>query len=328
MKKFFLPLLRQLSLGLTALVFSLSLPQTVQAQSVTDTHDSCEVIVPKEYTDFMRAAARRVPSHFDNPSATSVIRNRGKVYTFRLATCILPEYVQTGFGNGAATLDKEAVRAEVFKWWDELEDELNSYFTPEVGIRFKIVRDERLILYTLNDHNLSLDPYANNNTRLIRSKEIVDACLGGSDGYDLGILIGDPGSGRAGVAQLGSAGNPNQKGSAWAVRANVTIAHEIGHSFGAEHTHIWSDAICTEPGRGTSIMSYGSPRNFFSLPSINQMRNTLNNLNYYKDADRTQLEQVISNETVTPYAEDEQGSDPILDRSRIKSEYTVTLGSN
>lgn len=328
MKKFFLPLLRQLSLGLTALVFSLSLPQTVQAQSVTDTHDSCEVIVPKEYTDFMRAAARRVPSHFDNPSATSVIRNRGKVYTFRLATCILPEYVQTGFGNGAATLDKEAVRAEVFKWWDELEAELNSYFTPEVGIRFKIVRDERLILYTLNDHNLSLDPYANNNTRLLRSKEIVDACLGGSDGYDLGILIGDPGSGRAGVAQLGSAGNPNQKGSAWAVRANVTIAHEIGHSFGAEHTHIWSDAICTEPGRGTSIMSYGSPRNFFSLPSINQMRNTLNNLNYYKDADRTQLEQVISNETVTPYAEDEQGSDPILDRSRIKSEYTVTLGSN
>ena len=75
-------------------------------------------------------------------------------------------------------------------------------------------------------------------------------------------------------------------------------------------------------------MSYGSPRNFFSLPSINQMRNTLNNLNYYKDADRTQLEQVIPNETVTPYAEDEQGSDPMLDRSRIKSEYTVTLGSN
>ena len=155
----------------------------MQAQSVTDTQDSCEVIVPKEYTDFMRAAARRVPSHFDNPSATSVIRNRGKVYTFRLATCILPEYVQTGFGNGAATLDKEAVRAEVFKWWDELETELNSYFTPEVGIRFKIERDERLILYTLNDHNLSLDPYANNNTRLLRSKEIVDACLGGSDGY-------------------------------------------------------------------------------------------------------------------------------------------------
>ena len=328
MKKIFLPLFRQLSLGLTAFVFSFSMPLSVRAQSVTESLDSCEVIVPKEYTDFLRTTARRVPSHFDKPSASSIIKNRGKVYTFRLATCILPEYVLQGFGNGATTIDKEAIKAEVFKWWTELETELNSYFTPEVGIRFKIVRDERLILYDLNDYNLGLSPYANNTTRLLRSKEIVDACLGGSDGYDIGILIGDPGSGRAGVAQLGSAGNPNQKGSAWAIRANVTIAHEIGHSFGAEHTHIWSDAICTEPGRGTSIMSYGSPRNFFSLPSINQMRNTQNNMNYYKDVNRTELEQVIPNETVTPYAEDEQGSAPQLDRSRIKSEYTVTLGSN
>jgi|GEM_PF-3800320 len=111
MKKIFLPLFRQLSLGLTAFVFSFSMPLSVRAQSVTESLDSCEVIVPKEYTDFLRTTARRVPSHFDKPSASSIIKNRGKVYTFRLATCILPEYVLQGFGNGATTIDKEAIKA-------------------------------------------------------------------------------------------------------------------------------------------------------------------------------------------------------------------------
>lgn len=175
-----------------------------------------------------------------------------------------------------------------------------------------------------------LDHNATDETRLYLSRQIIDKALGAdSTKYDLGILIGRPNKSRNGVAQLGSAASTSLKGSAWAISNTTTIAHEIGHTFGAEHTHQKDDAICTEPGNGRSIMSYGQPRDFFSLPSIYQMRSTLANMNYYTDEARTNLVTVYAgNVTVAPYATDEQGSDPVLDRSRIKSEYTITKGSD
>lgn len=275
-------------------------------------------------------AARCVPSHFSVPSTESVIKNTGKVYTFRLATCILPEYVQTGFGNEYSPKSKEEVMVEVHKWWDQLEKDLNNIYNDAVGIKFEIVRNDNLVLFNRTDHGLNLDVYANDQTRLYKSKEIIDKVLGDTNLYDFGILIGSPGNGRNGVAQLGSAINENQKGSSWAVRNTTTIAHEIGHSFGAEHTHSTNSiSICTEPGSGRSIMSYGSPRDFFSLPSIYQMRATLANMNYYEDKERKHLVTVIEgNKTVTPFAEDEKGEKPLLDRQRIKTEYTITKGSN
>ena len=321
------------------LSFAAFLP--IQAQT-ENSQDSCDVIIPKEYYKFQslsqsqsqRAKARRVPSHFTTPSTESVIKNTGKVYAFRLAACILPEYINNingGFGNYNSPLKNDEIIEEVEAWWNELEEGLNALYTNDVGIKFKVVRDKRLILFNRDVNGLTLSQDATNETRLYLSKKIIDKALGDDAvNYDLGILIGQPNQSRNGVAQLGSAASATLKGSAWAVSNITTIAHEIGHSFGAEHTHIKDDAICTEPGSGRSIMSYGSPRDFFSLPSIYQMRNTLANMNYYSDEERKTLVKIYEgNETNTPYAvEEEKGADPKLNRQLIKTEYTVTTGTN
>ena len=317
----------------TTLLLSLVSILPGQAQTGIGNQDSCEVIIPKEYYEAVRANARRVPSHFTTPSTTSVIKNTGKVYTFRLAACILPEFVNNsdeGFGSASHPKTNEEIIEEVQNWWDELEKKLNDYYTNDVGIKFEVLRNPKLILFSYNVNGMQLEHNATDETRLYLSKQIIDKALGSdSDKYDLGILIGRPNKSRNGVAQLGSAASTSLKGSAWAISNTTTIAHEIGHTFGAEHTHQKDDAICTEPGNGRSIMSYGQPRDFFSLPSIYQMRSTLANMNYYTDEARTNLVTVYAgNVTVAPYATDEQGSDPVLDRSRIKSEYTITKGSD
>ena len=181
-----------------------------------------------------------------------------------------------------------------------MEESLNSHFTEDVGIKFKVVHNQKLILFDYNVNGLVLDQYATDNTRLFKSKEIIDKALGAdTTQYDLGILIGRPNNSRNGVAQLGSAISPYLKGSAWVINNLTSIAHEIGHSFGAKHTHSTSSiSICTEPGQGRSIMSYGSPRDFFSLPSIYQMRNTLANMNYHTADGKVVT--VNSSPTVTP----------------------------
>lgn len=312
---------------LAVLAMSLALASPLLAQHTTERQDSCEVIIPKGYYETLRSGANRVSSHFDNPSKESAIKNTGKVYTFRLAACILPEYIKSDEGYGRFT-DKDQVIAEVEKFWTQLEESLNSHFTEDVGIKFKVVHNQKLILFDYNVNGLVLDQYATDNTRLFKSKEIIDKALGAdTTQYDLGILIGRPNNSRNGVAQLGSAISPYLKGSAWVINNLTSIAHEIGHSFGAEHTHSTSSiSICTEPGQGRSIMSYGSPRDFFSLPSIYQMRNTLANMNYHTADGKVVT--VNSSPTVTPLAEEEAGAQPLLDRQRIKTEYTITKGSN
>ena len=326
-------LLSRLMTRPTMLMLTLATFLPMQAQTVTGNQDSCEVIIPQAYYEAQQAKARRVPSHFPTTSTASVIKNTGKVYTFRLAACILPEFVNNsdeGFGSYSSPKSREEIIKEVQAWWDKLEKGLNEFYTNDVGIKFEVVRNPKLILFSYDVNGLQLSQNATDETRLYLSRQIIDKALGDdSTTYDLGILISRPNKSRNGVAQLGSAASATLKGSAWAISNITTIAHEIGHSFGAEHTHQKDDAICTEPGSGRSIMSYGAPRDFFSLPSIYQMRSTLANMNYYTDEARTHLVTVFpGNVTVAPYAEEESSTAPKLDRSRIKTEYTITKGSD
>lgn len=117
MKELLFPLLRPLTFGLVAFTLSLGLAMPAQARPATVAEDSCGVVIPREYEEAMRAnARRRVASHFSTPSNESVIKNRGKIYTFRLAACILPEYIRSSEGYGNISSDPNRVVEAVNKW--------------------------------------------------------------------------------------------------------------------------------------------------------------------------------------------------------------------
>lgn len=150
-------LLSRLMTRPTMLMLTLATFLPMQAQTVTGNQDSCEVIIPQAYYEAQQAKARRVPSHFPTTSTASVIKNTGKVYTFRLAACILPEFVNNsdeGFGSYSSPKSREEIIKEVQAWWDKLEKGLNEFYTNDVGIKFEVVRNPKLILFSYDVNGL------------------------------------------------------------------------------------------------------------------------------------------------------------------------------
>ena len=102
----------------------------------------------------------------------------------------------------------------------------------------------------------------NNSTQLINN-------LIGENNYETGIVISHTSSkGIRGLAYM-YAVYENHKGAALARPTNNVIAHEIGHLFGGRHTFSSPSfdyaSEKTEHFRGQSVMSYGSPRDFFPI---------------------------------------------------------------
>ncbi|GJH39540.1 hypothetical protein RCZ04_00900 [Capnocytophaga sp. HP1101] len=111
-----------------------------------------------------------------------------------------------------------------------------------------------------------------------------------------------------------------------------TVAHEIGHMFGASHTFGLGrngDSEKTEIGYGQSIMSYGHieklPRDFISLPSLRSIRKLLGNtLAYYSDKELTKVGGiVIPGGSNLVYGVKTNSKPPVIDRKTIKKEYTI-----
>ncbi|WP_241697285.1 reprolysin-like metallopeptidase [Capnocytophaga canis] len=249
-------------------------------------------------------------------TSTPSIPNTNVLRVYRLAMAISYEYFSDTYVGFSSKVE------EVKTFWATKEMELNEAYTRDLGIRFEIVKDENLISKQKDEiSNKSASYIINNATRIINSKI-------GEKNYDLGIYIAKV-TEVAGLAYLENA-YKTEKAAAVALVSRPVIMHEIGHLFGARHTFAFTINRLIDPASdkteiltGQSIMSYGNPRDFFSLRSIQMIREKLVNVPYFSDTNRTQ--KVGNNSLVTnfPYGIAIQNQPPTIDKTKIKASYKI-----
>ena len=131
-----------------------------------------------------------------------------------------------------ATFAQNTEKVKVF--WQKTEDFLNELYMRDIGVRFEVLRDERLIIKVPAEEVFTR---AHNASYVIGlSTETINNRIG-SDSYDVGICISYTSSkGIRGLAHIRGVYQDQYKGAAVAFPTKEVIAHEIGHLFGGRHT--------------------------------------------------------------------------------------------
>ena len=205
---------------------------------------------------------------------------------------------------------------------------VNELYRNDVGVDFTLVDDEALIFTTTENQLFGRGSRANDvvNDGTITLNKHYDPKK-----YDLAVILTDYREKYNGMAAVYSAYEQHNKANATARPVKPsTIAHEIGHMFGADHTFSNGGNYTskTEIGSGQSIMSYGHeyPRDFFSLISLETIRRFLgNSMAYYADEARTQVagKRVEGTGSNLVYGVKSNNQPPVLDRSHLKKEYVI-----
>ena len=205
---------------------------------------------------------------------------------------------------------------------------VNELYRNDVGVDFTLVDDEALIFTTTENQLFGRGSRANDvvNDGTITLNKHYDPKK-----YDLAVILTDYREKYNGMAAVYSAYEQHNKANATARPIKPsTIAHEIGHMFGADHTFSNGGNYTskTEIGSGQSIMSYGHeyPRDFFSLISLETIRRFLgNSMAYYADEARTQEagKRVEGTGSNLVYGVKSNNQPPVLDRSHLKKEYVI-----
>lgn len=134
---------------------------------------------------------------------------------------------------------------------------VNELYRNDVGVDFTLVDDEALIFTTTENQLFGRGSRANDvvNDGTITLNKHYDPKK-----YDLAVILTDYREKYNGLAMVYSAYEQHNKANAAARPVKPsTIAHEIGHMFGADHTFSNGGNYTskTEIGSGQSIMSYG-----------------------------------------------------------------------
>ncbi len=222
----------------------------------------------------------------------------GTITTYRLAVATTGEFTQFWGDNDATNgTNKQDALANIVSTINRV----NQVFEVDFGVRFQLVSGEGLIY-----DNSSTDPFTGSGSALLaETQQTIDTNFGTAN-YDVGHLftVITPTPGVAvgvGLAALGALCAPTHKANAYSARFttvpknspndifDITVAHELGHQFGASHTfsHALEGAglANVEPGSGSTIMGYpgggtgSSVQNiadyYFHSHTISQVKNLI-----------------------------------------------------